>query len=346
MNLEEKGTKNMVEAIEKIPKIGLVGCGAIAENYYLPALANNPSVAKNLILVDRDQRRTDKLAAVLNIKNSTGDFHEILYEVDGVILALPIELHYSVSMEFLAKGIPVLCEKPLAESGDKAREMVDTARKAGAALCVNYFQRLIPSFAKVKQLISDGILGKLQNIEYFVGEKFDWPTVTGFYFNSSPSSRGVLRDRGAHVIDHICWWLGAKPELLSSFNDSFGGSDALAQVQFKHKSCFGEVRLSWLSQFPCRYFVKGDEASVEGEVYDYQNLVLATDAGSKKHIKLEAADKLSIASKIISNFLAVIGNNEKPLVQGSDVLNSVQFIDECYQKASRFPMPWYDVLVG
>jgi predicted dehydrogenase len=328
-----------------IPRIGLIGCGAIAEGYYMPALAKDPAVLNKLVLVDKNTMRLQKIASQFRVSNTVEDFHEILGAVDGVILALPIELHHPVAIEFLSAGIPVLCEKPLAESGNKAKEIVAQAKKTGAALSVNYFQRLIPSFAKVKQLLMDGTLGELKNIEYYVGEKFNWPTVSGYYFNSNPSSSGVLRDRGAHVFDHICWWLGVKPEVVSSFNDSFGGSEALARVQFKYKSCFGEVGLSWLSQFPCRFSIKGSKALVEGDVYDYQNLILVTPLGSKKHIRLESTNKLSIASKIISNFLSVIKNEEKPLVEGGDVVNCVQFIDECYEKASRFAMPWYETLV-
>lgn len=336
----------MPKGIEKIPKIGLVGCGAIAESYYLPALANYPAVAQELILVDRDRSRADKLAAILKAKDLTTDFHEILNEVDGVIIALPIELHYPISLEFLSRGVHLLCEKPLAESRDKAQAMVDQARKTGAALSVNYFQRLIPAFAKVKQLLKDGTLGEPLRIEYSVGEKFDWPTVSGFYFNSNPSARGVLRDRGAHIFDHICWWLEGKPELISSFNDSLGGSDTVAQIQFKHKSCFGEVKLSWLSQFPCRFVVQGRDAKVEGDVYDYQTVILTNNSGLKKRLKLETIGKLGIGSKIVSNFISVIKQNEKPLVDGGDVLDSIQFIDECYEKAAQFSMPWYEVLGG
>jgi len=120
----------------------------------------------------------------------------------------------------------------------------------------------------------------------------------------------------------------------------------VAHVQFRHKSCFGEVRLNWLSQFPSHFLVKGSKALVEGDVYDYQNLTLATDSGSKKHIRLEGISKSDIGIKIVSNFLSVIRNTEKPLVEGRDVLDSIKFIDECYQKASRFSMPWYDALGG
>jgi predicted dehydrogenase len=324
-------------------KIALIGCGAIAERYYLPALARQPHLLENLILVDRDKVRAQKLATQFKVKNYFADYREVLENVDGVIIALPIELHHPISIEFLSRGVHVLCEKPLAESADKAREMVEKAQQTGAILAVNYFQRLIPSFVKVKNLLDEKTLGEPLLIKYFVGEKFDWPTVSGFYFNSNISARGVLRDRGAHVIDHICWWLGEKPNLLSSQNDSFGGSDAVAHIQFMHNKCFGEVKLSWLSSFPCKYMVKCQGGIVEGDVYDYQSVVITEDSGRKKRVKLQSESKSDIGFRMLTNFINVIYKDGKPLVAGNDVLDSIQFIDECYKAATRFDMFWYEL---
>jgi predicted dehydrogenase len=156
----------------------------------------------------------------------------------------------------------------------------------------------------------------------------------------------VLLDRGAHVVDHICWWLGGKAKVISSLNDAFGGGDAVAHIQFEHGQCLGEIKLSWLSSFPCRYLVQGKRGIVEGDVYDYQNIALTVASGSTKRLKLATMDKLGIGSQIVANFLAVVSHKEKPLIDGRDVLDSVQFIEECYGKAARFPMPWYEVLEG
>lgn len=325
-------------------KIALIGCGAIAEKYYLPALAKHHHLLENLILVDHDKTRLEKFATQFRIRNYAVDYRGVLENVDGVIIALPIELHHPISMEFLSRGVHVLCEKPLAESTDKAREMVEKAQQTGAILAVNYLQRLIPSFIKVKNLLVEKKFGEPLLLKYFVGEKFDWPTVSGFYFNSNISARGILRDRGAHVIDHICWWLGGKPNLLSSQNDSFGGSDAVAHVQFTRNKCFGEVKLSWLSSFPCKYFIKCQGGIVEGDVYDYQSVVITEDSGRKKRVKLPPETKSDIGFRMVTNFINVIYEDGKPLVPGSDVLDSIQFIDECYKSATRFDMPWYEFL--
>jgi predicted dehydrogenase len=327
------------------PRIALIGCGAIAEGYYLPSLAKHPRTLENLILVDQCKERLQKLSATFGVKRCLADYREVLGEADGVIIALPTHLHHSISMDFLSRGVPVLCEKPLAECADKATEMVEQARKTGVPLAVNYLQRLIPSFAKVKELLTEKKLGEPLSIKYFVGEIFDWPTISGFYFNSTISSGGVLRDRGAHVFDHICWWLGDKPKLVSSKNDSFGGREAVAYVQFEHQKCVGEVKLSWLASFPCRFMVECERGTIEGDVYDYQSILLKRGVGENQRINFKSRDrtKADIAYKVVTNFINVVKKNELPLVSGSDVLDSVRFVDECYQAATRFDMSWYTI---
>jgi predicted dehydrogenase len=331
---------------ERSPRIALIGCGAIAEEYYMPALFRHPSILENLILVDQNKGRAQRLAKQLNAKTHLTDYQETPEEVDGVILCVPTHLHYPIAMDLLSRGVHLLCEKPLAESADKAREMIEHAQKTGATLAVNYLQRLIPSFAKVKELLTEKVFGEPLTIKYFVGEEFKWPTVSGFYFNSATSSRGVLRDRGAHVFDHICWWLGGKPELISSENDSFGGSESVAHVRFEHKKCIGEVKLSWLASFPCRFSVTCEEGTIEGDVYDYRNIILKTKSGQVEYVSLNSSDKTKtdIAYKVVSNFINIVSKGERPLVSGSDVLDSIQFIDECYATATRFDMPWYEAL--
>jgi len=331
--------------IKDPPKIALIGCGAIAKEYYLPALTRDTYILNNLVLVDSHRERAQKLATKFEVARYIVDYHEVLDEVEGVIIAVPTHLHHPITMEFLSRGVHVLCEKPLAESANKARMMVEQARKTGVALAVNYLQRLIPSFAKVKELLAEKTLGEPLSITYFVGEEFKWPTVSGFYFNSPISSGGVLRDRGAHVFDHICWWLGEKPKLVSSQNDAFGGREAVAYVQFEHQKCIGEVKLSWLASFPCRFMVECERGTIEGDVYDYQSILLKRGVGQNQRINLKSRDKtkVDIACKVVANFMRVVKNNELPLVSGSDVLDSIKFIDECYEAATRFDMPWYEI---
>lgn len=330
-------------SIEGSPRLALIGCGAIAEQYYLLTLARHPKIIQNLILIDRDDERAKRLALQYGARTTCNDFRAVIHECDGAIIALPTHLHYPVAMELLSCGVHVLCEKPLAESACKAQELVNQAQSTGTMLSVNYFQRLIPSFAKVKELLSKKTYGEPLAIQYYVGEEFRWPTVSGFYFNSVLAARGVLRDRGAHVMDHICWWLEGKPTLLLAENDSFGGSDATAHVRFSLGQCAGEVRLTWLCAFPSWFKVRCERGTISGNVYEYNSLVIQTSNGDTKQLSLKGVEttKLGIGDRVVSNFVAGITKGEKPLIAGRDVLNSIQLIDECYEVASRSTMPWY-----
>lgn len=332
--------------LDSSPRIALVGCGAIAELYYLPAIARYPSVLEKLILVDINGARAQKLAVGFNVQNYLIDYRKVLGEVDGVIIAAPHHLHYSMSMEFLSHGVHVLCEKPLAESAVEAKEMVKQSDKTGAMISVNHTRRLFASLLKVKELLSDKAIGNPLSIKYFEGEKFDWPTRSGFYFDARMSPRGVLLDRGTHALDLICWWLGGKPRLISSQNDSFGGCEAVAHVQFEHNGCVGEVRVSWLHQLPNSYTIEGESGTIEGSVYDWRCVTVTTRPGKKKEIRLKSNEThyADFCNRVVANFLDIASKGDKPLISASDVLDSMELIDECYETASRFSMPWYETL--
>ncbi len=325
-----------------VPRIAVVGCGAIAEEYYLPALVSMPEVMERLILVDPSPARLETLSAKYAVERCARDYHEVLRDVDGAILAVPTGLHALIGVEFLSRRLPVLCEKPLAEDAAHARVMIEMAYDRETALAVNYLQRLVPHFALVKHLLESRMYGSPLRMEYYVGEIFNWPTVSGFYFKSDPSTRGILRDRGAHAVDHICWWLGGKPEVVSSFNDSFGGSEAVAHLNFEKDSCAGKLVMSWFADTPCRFFIECESALIEGDVYDYQKLFI-TEGGRRQEIVVASPirTKLDVARQFVRNFVDVIETGAKPLVSGVEVLPSIECTDEAYEKARLLDMPWY-----
>jgi predicted dehydrogenase len=326
--------------------MALVGCGAIAERYYLPALAKLPGALQSLVLVDRDPLRAREMAERFDVGSYHTDHREVLGAVEGAILALPTHLHHPISMEFLSRGVHVLCEKPLSGSADRAREMVAEAGARDVVLAVNHQRRLYPNLATVRRMLADKALGQPLAITYQVGEKFDWPTVSGFYFNAPPSARGVLRDRGAHVMDVLYWWLGSKPNLVSCQTDAFGGSEALARVTFQHEGCRGEVKLSWLSEFPCRFVVRCEGGTVEGEIYDYGTVTVTMTDGSRRVVTVKGGaqsyEAMSLA--MVTNFVGAMRGEVPPLAPGREAVESLQFIDECYGAATSFDLPWYRAL--
>ncbi|MBI4787668.1 MAG: Gfo/Idh/MocA family oxidoreductase [Chloroflexi bacterium] len=324
------------------PRIAVIGCGAIAEMFYLPALARFPAVIQTLVLVDSNPKRLQELGERFNVGQRVQYYDEIAERVDGAIVALPHQLHYRVSMDFLGRGAHVLCEKPLAESASQAQEMIAQSERAGVTLAVNNTRRLFPAYSKVKELIAQGEVGEPVALRYVDGERFNWPTASGFYFKGR--KRGVLFDRGAHGLDAICWWLGGKPNLVKSENDSFGGVEGVASVEFERGKCRGQAHFNWLNKLENRYCVVGESGAIESGIEDWWALKVKSKSGKAKLIRLTAPEKTynDFATRLVANFIDVVEGRAQPLVPARAVLDSLEFIDECYQRATRYWMPWYD----
>jgi predicted dehydrogenase len=321
----------------------LVGCGAITEALHLPALARHPEIIATAICVDPNIARAKAMAKKFGAAAAVGEYRDVIGEVHGAIVAVPPKLHYPVTIDLLTAKVHVLCEKPLTEAAEQARGLISTAARMGAALCVNNYRRLYPSSIKVRELIAAGELGTIRHLEFSSGEKFDWPAASGAYFGAS-AGRGVLADVGAHALDLICWWLGGKPEIVSYEDDSMGGTEAVAALRFRLDGCDGVVRLSWLSKYSNTFEIRGDRGTVRGALYDWNSLELKTLSRRRRKLHLRSSAKVAqdLGTVVLDNFLDVVRGSAAPLVSGSDVLPSIELLDDCYANRKRMDMPWYD----
>jgi len=328
---------------DEAPVIALIGCGAITEALHLPALARHPDVMAKAVCVDPNLARANAMATKFGASRAVARYQDVIADADGAIVAVPAKLHYPVTMDLLAAKVHVLCEKPLTDTADQARGLIAKAQQMGVALCVNNYRRLYPSSIKVRDLISAGELGAVRHLEFFWGEQFDWPAASATYFGAA-AGRGVLADKGAHVLDLVCWWLGGKPEVLSYEDDSMGGTEAVAALHFRLNECEGVVRLSWLSRYPNTFEVRGDHATAGGRLFDWDTVDLKHSSGRKQKLRLPSSAKVpqDLGKDLLDNFLDVVRGRAKPVVAGSDVLPSLELLDECYSRRTRMPMPWYD----
>ena len=331
-------------AESKAPTIALIGAGAIAESFHLPALARRPAGRDHLIVVDRDTARARSMANAFGHGRYATDYREILREVQGVIIALPPRLHFSVSQECLAHGIHVLCEKTLTETAAQARALIATAAQAGVTLSVNNNRRLFSSTRQVATLIASGELGAVRAIDFEEGDYFDWPVAGDAYFGVKAGGRGVLADRGAHVLDLICWWLGGSPEVISFQDDSLGGTEATCEARLAYQETLIRVRLSWLGKLRNRYrisFTTG--ATIEHGTADPRNPTLIRPNGRRAIIRTAAGPATTggFADLLVENFVAAIQGRAAPLVPADVVVPSIALIEACYSRRTRFVMPWY-----
>jgi predicted dehydrogenase len=312
--------------------------------FHLPALAKNPELTRSLILVDRDLPRARAICERLGAADAVADHREVMDRVAGAIIATPHHLHYPITMDFVRAGVHVLSEKPLAETAAQVDDIVTTAARQNVQVAVNHTRRFFKAFREIRRVIESGELGEIKEINYELGEPFQWPAATDTYFGVKAGGRGVLFDTGAHIIDLVCWWMGGQPELVTYADDSHGGTEAVARVVLRSGQTTARVQLSWLSKLRNTYNIIGTRGSIEGGVYEWSSFTLKDARGKARKVRADVNTRVwtDFGEMLIANFANVVAGREKPVVSAADARTSIAIIDECYAQRSRVAEPWHD----
>ena len=329
-----------------LPRLAILGCGAIAEQYYLPALTKTAAERAALTLVDPDPARLATLAGRWGVADVALSIETVADRLDGVINATPNHLHVATTRMLLERGLGVLVEKPLAETAAEAEALVALALRRGRPLLVNNLRRLYPAFGRIAEHLRNGDLGQLRRLSWREGNRFEWPTVSGFYFQrrDGAAPRGVVLDAGAHVLDVICWWLGGEPELVEAHHDGAGGPEGLAVLRLAWGAAEIEVVLSALAKQANAFEIVGTDASVTGAYNDF-NRYGFRHAAMSRPAPIELGTRLrlksDLADHLLANFRDCLTGGATPAVRGADVLPSLRLIDAFYRMAQPLESPWY-----
>ncbi len=129
-------------------RVGVVGVGHFGRNH-ARIYASMPEVE----LVAVADPKGDRVSAVAQQygARAVAD-HQQLSELDAVSVAVPTNHHAEIACWFLEQGIPVLVEKPLADSVEAAERIVDTARRNGTFVGVGHVERFNPVVVAAKEL--------------------------------------------------------------------------------------------------------------------------------------------------------------------------------------------------
>ena len=86
-------------------------------------------------------------------------------EVNIVYIATPPGSHKDYTIEALSAGKPVYVEKPMAMNYRECMDMIEASENTGQNLFVAYYRRALPYFLKVKQLLDEGVIGKVMAVD-------------------------------------------------------------------------------------------------------------------------------------------------------------------------------------
>jgi predicted dehydrogenase len=221
----------------------LVGCGAVARTYYVPALIR--LLAGGWVgavrFYDLSPARATEVAALLPAGRVARGWEDVLESADELaIVASPPVAHAEQVRALLEQGKHVLCEKPFTLDRAAGESLADLARDRGLVCAAGMVRRFSRSACLLRQLLSEE---RPTRVVWHEGTPFRWPIDSPAYFVPEAGNQ-LLWDIGSHVIDLLVWWLGA-PNELACRDDAMGGTAANCLLELEWPNgCSGEVRLS------------------------------------------------------------------------------------------------------
>lgn len=245
-------------------RLGIIGCGQVAEVFHLPALAKVRELQLTAV-VDVDEARARRFAQRAGAARAivTRDVADIVDHCDAALIAVPNMLHAAASLPLLQRGRHVLVEKPMAVSVDDCDRLIGAARTSGAVLAAAMVRRFIPAYDLVDDLVSSGALGAPLSIVAREGVVYNWRAATGFFLKKDQAGGGVLVDFGPHVLDALLWWL--RDVSVDTYeDDACGGVEAECRIRLQSAAGVRvDVELSRLRQLPCTARVEFERGVVE-----------------------------------------------------------------------------------
>ena len=195
-------------------RVGVIGTGIGVE--HIRALRQAPGAVVTWVC-SAQRARAEATARQLNVAYATDDYHDLLgSDVDAVVIATPPVLHRQMTLDAVAAGKHVLCEKPLAGTLADAVAMRDDAAAARVVAMVNHHMRFGVTYAAMHARIAAGYLGTptladarvdMNPADYLRAPV--WSDSKAAWFVDAAQGGGILAgSAGPHLIDMLRWCWG------------------------------------------------------------------------------------------------------------------------------------------
>ncbi|MDE1850055.1 MAG: Gfo/Idh/MocA family oxidoreductase, partial [Candidatus Micrarchaeota archaeon] len=274
-------------------------------------------------VVDVSKERLDSISKDLDKKTKLEtDYKKVLSDksVSAVHIALPNELHYRIGRDALESGKNVLIEKPMALTSSDAYKLSRLAEEKGLVLQVGHIFRFNNALRVVRQLISEGAIGKV----FYAN--VSWAA----YYEKPPSMSNIVFDLAPHPIDILNFLLDEWPMTIDAIGHSykFPGQKAedMAFINLGFPdNVIANVYVSWIHHSTKDRSLKivGEKGSISCDTLS-QEVHLYDGRGD---IKIRLKDKE--AATLIDKDGKVIRNNTMQDIQS-------HFIDAVQKRSPQF----------
>ena len=195
--------------MEKKLRVGIVGCGGIANGKHMPALKTVEDV-EMVAFCDIIRERAEKAAAEYGVDGATvyEDYKEMLAKekLDVVHVCTPNNSHAPISIAAMEADCHVMCEKPMAKTVAQAKEMLDAHKRTGKKLTIGYQNRFKADSQYLKKACLRDDLGEIYFAKAHAIRRRAVPT-WGVFLDEEAQGGGPLIDIGTHALDLTLWFM-------------------------------------------------------------------------------------------------------------------------------------------
>ncbi|HKR88782.1 MAG TPA: Gfo/Idh/MocA family oxidoreductase [Phenylobacterium sp.] len=320
----------------------MLNIGVIGYGYWGPNLVRNFSELDGCqvtAVADLDPAKIALVKRRYPTLHATTDIEEVLAapDIDAVVIATPVRTHYSLAMQALRHGKDVWLEKPMTETADQARRLVDEAERRGRLLHVDHTFVYTGAVRKMREIIAGGDLGQMLY--------YDATRVNLGLFQHDVN---VISDLAVHDFAILDYLLDEAPASVTASGTSHypGTPENLAHITLYYDSgAIAHIGVNWLAPVKVRQVLVGGskkmivyddlQPSEKVKVYD-TGVSFATDptqihqmrvgyrTGDMCAPKLDGGEALSFAAQ---HFVECATSRRPTLTSGEAGLRIVEIIE-------------------
>ena len=326
-------------------RIGIIGCGKIAQVRHLPEYAANPHV-ELAGYYDLNTQRAQEMAAQYGGKVYDSYF-DLLNDpsIDAVSICVENRSHAEITTYALYAGKHVLCEKPMAVTLAECESMVAAAERNGKHLMIGHNMRFDPVHRKAKELLDGGIIGDIITFRATMGnagpENWSMEAGSTWFFDKQKAAMGALSDLGIHKVDLLQYLTGQKviettAKVMTLNKHTATGApitvddNALCILRMNGGSA-GTMAASWTvygqeSNSTCLFGTRGvmriyNSLTAPIEVRDLSNTITAYQFEHQTR------------SGVIDAFIDALEHDREPEVSGREALTTMRTIFGCIKSS-------------
>lgn len=302
-------------------RVGVVGIGHLG-NYHLQKYAEIGGT-RIVGVVDIVEERARRAALAYGCE-ATLDHRALIGAVDVVSITVPTESHYRIAKDFLAHGISVLLEKPIAGTLAEADELINTAGAKDAVLQIGFVERFNPAVGALREVMANPLFIEAHRLHPFYERGTDVDVVLDLMIHDLDIILAFVKSPIMHIDAVGVAVLSDKVDIAN------------ARLRFE-SGCVANVtasRISAKTMQKIRFFGLDGYHAVD---YAKRELVSFSRKGgpdgnweiAENRVEIKRQDPLE---EEIRSFLEAVRNRSAPLVSGRDGRRSLELALDIIEK--------------